>query len=86
MFCVTVWGEDGKNSEDKIKTGQMIGGVEWNLSGAYLLWRGAAMKEEWITPFQKKVGNSFINLPGNTSCSRDPKIALGFALNNINAD
>merc|ERR1719240_2567906 len=36
--------------------------------------------------FEKKVGKSRVHLPGNTSCSRDPKVALGFALDNISGD
>ena len=29
-----------------------IGGVEHNLAGVFLLWRGASLKEEFIAPYE----------------------------------
>jgi len=29
-------------------TGQIIGGIEGNMNGAFIVWRGAQMKEEWL--------------------------------------
>ena len=60
--------------------GENHGGVEFNFSGAFLLWRGAAMKQEWISPYEDVVGGRAVRLPGNTSTSRSPMVALGFAL------
>ena len=55
LFRITHWGEYKKNTDDKIETGEMIRdnyGTKYdkmdNMCGAFLLWRGAAMKEEWI--------------------------------------
>merc|ERR1712224_426390 len=75
----TLYGEYHKKAEDKIKTGKMLGGATYNLSGAILLWRGALMKSQWIADYEAEVGKT-IRLPGNTSTSRRPKTALGFAL------
>ena len=44
------------------------------------------MRHEWITPYLKKVGESYVCIPGNTSCSRNPKVALGFALDEVKED
>ena len=37
------------------------------------------MKKEWLFPYEASVGAGTVYLPGNQSCSRDPKVALGFA-------
>lgn len=37
------------------------------------------MKQEWIDPFLKNIGKE-VCIPGYTSCSRVPSVALGFAL------
>ena len=52
LFRVLNRGELGKAADDKIVTGQMQGGVFVNYAGSFLAWRGAPMKEEWITPFE----------------------------------
>ena len=57
----------------------MIGGKRFNIAGAIILWRGAIMKPEWLDPYVQNIGNQ-VNLPGNNSCSRDPIVAIGFAL------
>ena len=69
-----------------MKTGYALKGAESNLAGAFLLWRGAAMRQERITPFEKNVGKDEVYLPGNTSTSRNPLVALGFALDKHKAD
>ena len=38
------------------------------------------MKSMWIADYEAEVGKGEICLPGNTSTSRSPKTALGFAL------
>ena len=57
-----------------------LGGVDRNMCGAFLLWKGAPMMDEEVAPYEKYVGSSFVNLPENTSCSRDMKMAVAFAL------
>jgi len=44
------------------------------------------MKEEWLAPYKEEVGGDGVHLPGNTSCSRDMKVALGFALDKPKPD
>ena len=44
------------------------------------------MRQEWITPYLKIVGGNNVCIPGNTSCSRKPKVALGFALDKVKED
>ena len=56
------------------------------MAGSFLLWRGATMRHEWITPYLNKVGGGYVHIPGNTSCSRNPLVALGFALNEVKED
>ena len=60
----------------------MIGGAAWNLAGSFLLWRGCKMQQEWLNPYFDNVGED-VCLPGNISCSRNPKVGLGFALDDI---
>jgi hypothetical protein len=43
---ITLWAERYKQPEDKIKSGEMLGGTFCNLGGAFLLWKGAPMKQE----------------------------------------
>lgn len=56
------------------------------MAGAFLLWRGAPMKKDWISPYEKVIGKDKVLLPGNTSTSRSPLVALGFALNKKKED
>ena len=51
LFVITRYAEAGKQSQDKVTTGAMKGGEYRNLAGVFMLWRGAAMKEEWIQPY-----------------------------------
>ena len=64
----------------------MLGGELGNFGGAFMLWRGTKMKQEWVIPYYEMVGGNHINIPGNTSCSRDMKVALGFALDKPKQD
>ena len=49
LSVVTWYAESKKREDDKIKTGEMIMfGSEWNMAGAFILWRGAAMMDKWI--------------------------------------
>ena len=48
------------------------------MAGAFFLLRGAEMKEEWLTPWKKAYGK--ISMPGNTSCSQNLRVAIGFAI------
>ena len=57
----------------------------YNFAGCFLLWRGAAMKQEWIEPYLANVGQK-VYLPGNTSCSRNASVALDFALGDDSSD
>jgi len=41
LFVITYSAERNKQYHDKIVTGEMLGGVNNNMSGAFLLWRGA---------------------------------------------
>ena len=80
LLCkVTLSGEYGKNANDKIKTGEQLGGVKWNLSGAFLLWRGFPMKPDWIADHERNV---LIEewLFHQLRAHLHPIIALGFAL------
>lgn len=43
---ITLWAERNKQPDDKVKSGEMLGGVFCNLSGAFLLWKGAPMKQD----------------------------------------
>ena len=44
------------------------------------------MKEEWLQPYIQVVGGYEIKLPGNNSCSKSLKVALGFAFKNTRAE
>ena len=59
---VTLWAEDGKSVDDKVTTGQALGGVKWNLGGSFMLFRGAPMQDDWVKPYTDKVGTN-VRLP-----------------------
>ena len=44
------------------------------------------MRHDWITPYLNNAGRYEVKIPGNTSCSRNPKVALGFALDEVKED
>lgn len=77
---ITRFAESYREEGDKITPGEEIGSAKANLSGCFLLFRGAQMKPEWIKPYKDNVGKAPVFLPGNTSTSRNPLVALGFAL------
>ena len=92
MSQITWDGERNREETDKIETGEKIldrmEGVEFNIAGTFLLWRGVQMKEEWIQPYEDASyviefddgGEPHtICLPGNTSCSQNLEVALTFA-------
>lgn len=76
---IILWAEVEKKPEDKIKTGNQIGGLYNNLGGVYLLWTGSQMKHECLIPYKLNVGFE-VRFPGNISCYRKARVALGFAL------
>lgn len=80
LSLVTQWSEKKKLPGDLITPGKYLGGVEDNIAGAFLITRGAPMKTEWTEPFVQSVGGDFVHLSSNTSWSRNPKVALDFAL------
>ena len=87
LGSITKGAEGHRKEDDRIKFGQMVArGFERNMAGALLLWRGAPMKQEWIQPYIDSVGKDIVCLPGNTSCSRDPRVALKFALGTVKPD
>lgn len=44
-------GEMNKRNNDKILTGEILGGVPENMLGTFIVWRGSQMKSEWIKPY-----------------------------------
>lgn len=49
-----------------------------------MLWRGAQMKQEWLKPYFDNI-SEFVKLPGSNSTSKNPCVALGFALDDKRA-
>ena len=49
------------------------------MAGSFMLFRGAPMQKDWLKPYTDKVGQT-IRLPQSTSCSKNPIVALGFAM------
>ena len=44
--------EYNKAKGDYIITGKDIGGVEYNLAGAFILYRGVLMMDDWINTYK----------------------------------
>ena len=44
-----------------------------------MLFRGAPMQNDWVKPYADKVGR-VVYLPQSMSTSKDPMVALGFAM------
>ena len=40
--------EKYKSKGDKVTPGKELGGVEWNLPGSFMLFRGAPMQADWV--------------------------------------
>ena len=76
---VTKEAEYNKSEGDYVARGYNLGGVDDNLGGSFMLFRGAPMQADWVKPYSDKVGQK-IRLPQSTSCSKDPMVALGFAM------
>lgn len=82
LYFVTMWAEKGRDPQDRITTGNMLGGTENNISGSFLLWRGAAMQDAWIKDYEENIGSS-IKFKGFVSTSRNLQVALSFAFDNL---
>lgn len=54
---ITAEAEAHRGVDDKIESGTIIqqkqGGVDWNISGVYLLWKGAFMTEATLSAYEK---------------------------------
>ena len=68
-----------KSKGDKVTCGKDLGGVDDNLGGSFMLFRGAPMQNDWISPYSANTG-CMVQLPQSTSTSKDPMVALGFAM------
>lgn len=79
LNLITAIAEAMKDKKDRIKPGIDIGGLDRNLSGTFLLFRGAPMMNDWITPYENAVKRKYIRLPGSNSCTSKLKVGLGFA-------
>lgn len=91
LISITSQAEKAREQSDRIKNGLHIfkneGGVENNIAGIFLLWRGMQMKEEWISQYEAKSNPpKCVRLPGSVSCSRDLRVALEFATNKPKED
>lgn len=76
-------GESEKAQLDRIKMGNEFKKdkcVAWNMAGAFLLWKGANMKQEWIQRYEQMTSEA-MHIDQNIVCYRDPKMALNFVLN-----
>jgi len=85
LYFITARSEENKNETDKVTPGNKFVGVFGNMAGSFLLFRGAAMKNEWVAPYISEVGKE-IMLPGNNSCSKDLTVALNFAVPKVIQD
>ena len=75
LSCVCRWGDSKKKKADKILHGSTI----WKgLTGCFLLWRGASMKQVWIQPYLDNVGK-VVHPAGSNSYSRNLTVALGYS-------
>ena len=43
--------EEYKSKDDKVTPGKELGGVEYNLAGSFMLFRGAPMQADWVKPY-----------------------------------
>ena len=59
----------------------MIGGVDGNYAGSFLVWRGSSIKQEYVVSYEMHAGTGIeIRLSSCTSTSRSLIKALIFAL------
>lgn len=68
--------EKSRWPDDRVMTGEMHQGIEENLAGMFLLWKGASMEDDSILPFVKNVGKDFVRLSANTSFYQNPLVAI----------
>ena len=59
---VTEGAEYYKSVDDKVTTGEALGGEDCNLGGSFMLFRGAPMQDDWVKPYTDKVGTE-VRLP-----------------------
>ena len=62
LGAVTLVAESFKSVDDKVTTGVALGGVNCNLGGSFMLFRGAPMQDDWVKPYTDKVGTE-VRLP-----------------------
>jgi len=62
LGVVTFGAERYKSDDDKLTTGLDLGGVNCNLGGSFMLFRGAPMQDDWVKPYTDKVGKQ-VGLP-----------------------
>ena len=70
-------------SSDAQGSRKMLEVIFPNLSVAFastfITMRGAKMKEEWMASWTKNIGNTMFAVPGLTSTTRNPNLALEFS-------
>ena len=75
LFEISQWVENNKQSDARIPTGDQFSQEPDNLSGCFLVYRGARMQEGEIEQFITNVGED-VNLKGHNLFSRSCQIAL----------
>lgn len=48
LGAITEWAEQRREDQDKIQPGKTFGGVEWNIAGSFILFKGGKAEELWI--------------------------------------
>ena len=76
---VTFVAEKYKSEGDKIAPGETLGGKSMNMAGSFMLFRGAAMQDDWVKPYADKVGQKIMILQ-STSCSKSLIVVLRLAM------
>ena len=57
---ITLSSERNKELNDRVVPGNEFGGVDYNMAGSFLLFRGAPMMNDWIAPYDYYIGGDFI--------------------------
>ena len=61
LSVITLDAERGRKSGDKMTPGtyyeEKEGGIECNMEGIFMMYRGASMKEEWLAPYRQNLYN-----------------------------
>lgn len=88
LGIATAFSERQRKETDRLVNGLELKGIQNNIAGMFLLFRGAKIRNEWIKKYdQASIVNQYdddiktIHLSGFQSCSRNLKIGLDFALN-----